>query len=171
MAGLEGTLGGSALVQLRSGDARVSLPASELLALADRRPPAMSACIPRRSAVIVVQRQRTAVFTATVDRISDIRTVTWWLNGILLDPAASTAQIDGVGYKFSQDGMRLTLTTDSATAYEFELRVAVDNKNANRFGTAICVAFDPVCRQVSPVVGHWTDLVGLTQGLPTTVLR
>lgn len=171
MAGLEGTLGGSALVQLRSGNARVSLPASELLALVDRRPPAMSACIPRRSAVIVVGRQRTAVFTATVDRISDIRTVTWWLNGILLDPAAGTAQIDGVGYKFSQAGLRLTLTTDSATAYEFELRVAVENKNANRFGTATCVAFDPVCRQVSPVVGHWTDLVGLTQGLSTTVLR
>jgi hypothetical protein len=170
MATLEGSLG-SSQVQLRSGDARVSLPASELLALADRRPIAMSDAITRRLAVITVQRQRTAVFTAIVDRINGVRSVTWWINGVLLDPSHAEAQIDGVGYKFSQSGLQLTLTTDSKSAYEFELRVAVENPNADRFTTAVCVTFDPVCRRTFPVVGHWKELVGVVKGVPTAVVR
>src|SRR5262249_38617363 len=91
MASMEGALG-SSQVQLRSGDARVSLPASELLELADLRSVAMSDAITRRSAIIAVQRQRTAVFTATVDRINGVRSVTWWINQVLLDPSHDDAQ-------------------------------------------------------------------------------
>jgi hypothetical protein len=170
MATLEGALGASQ-VQLRSGDAQVSLPASELLELADVRPIAMSDAITRRSAIIGVPRQRTAVFTATVDRISGVRSVTWWINSVLLDPSQGQAQIDGVGYKFSQSGLQLTLTTDSKSAYEFELRVAVENPNADRFTTAICVPFDPMCLQTFPVVGHWQELIGVVKGVPTAVIR
>ena len=170
MASLEGALG-SSQVQLRSGDARVSLPASELLALADLRPLAMSDAITRRFATIAVQRLRTAVFTATVDRIDGVRSVTWWINQILLDPSHGDAHIDGVDYKYSQGGLQLTLTTDSTSAYEFELRVAVENKNADRFETAICVPFDPVCRQTYPVVGHWQELIGIVKGVPTEIVR
>lgn len=171
MAALEGTLGGSAQVQLRAGDARVSLAASELLALAERGPFAMSQSVPRKSAIVAVARQRTAVFTATVDSIRNVRDVTWWINEVLLDPAQGEAQIDGVGYKFSQTGLQLTLTTDAKSAYEFELRVAVENENADRFETATCVSFDPVCRRGFPVAGHWKDFVGVTKGLPVSVLR
>jgi hypothetical protein len=170
MATLESALG-SSQVQLRSGDARVSLPASELLALADRRPVTMSDSITRRFAIVAVQRQRTAAFTATVDRINGVRSVTWWISSVLLDPSHGEAQIDGVGYKFSQSGLQLMLTTDSTSAYEFELRVAVENPNADRFETAICVTFDPVCRQAFPVVGHWKELVGVVKGVPTEVVR
>jgi hypothetical protein len=170
MASLEGALG-SSQVQLRSGDARVSLPASELLELADLRPVAMSDAITRKSAIIGVQRQRTAVFTATVDRINGVRSVTWWINQVLLDPSHGDAQIDGVGYKYSQSGLQLTLTTDSKSAYEFELRVAVENPNADRFETAICVPFDPVCKQTFPVVGHSQELIGVVKGVPTEVVR
>jgi len=170
MASLEGALG-SSQVQLRSADARVSLPASELLELADLRPVAMSDAITRKSAIIAVQRQRTAVFTATVDRINGVRSVTWWINQVLLDPSHGDAQIDGVGYKYSQSGLQLTLTTDSKSAYEFELRVAVENPNADRFETAICVPFDPVCKQTFPVVGHWQELIGVVKGVPTEVVR
>jgi hypothetical protein len=171
MAALEGTLGGSAQVQLRAGDARVSLPASELLALADRRPVPLSQTLPLKTAIVAVARQRTAVFTAIVDRISNVRDVTWWINRVLLDPGQGAAQIDGVGYTFSQAGLQLALTTDSKSAYEFELRVAVENENADRFETATCVPFDPVCRRGSPVVGHWKDFVGLVKGLPVSMLR
>jgi hypothetical protein len=171
MAALEGTLGGSAQVQLRAGDARVSLPASELLALADRHPVPLSQTLPRKTAIVAVARQRTAVFTAIVDRISNIRDVTWWVNRVLLDPGQGAAQIDGIGYTFSQAGLQLTLTTDSKSAYEFELRVAVENENADRFETATCVPFDPVCRRGSPVVGHWKDFVGLVKSLPVSMLR
>jgi hypothetical protein len=171
MAALEGTLGGSAQVQLRAGDARVSLPASELLALANRGPVAMSQSVPRKSAIVAVARQRTAVFTATVDSIRNVRDVTWWINRVLLDPTQGEAQIDAVGYKFSQTGLALTLTTDSKSAYEFELRVAVENENADRFETATCVSFDPVCRRAFPVAGHWKDFVGVAKGLPVTVIR
>ncbi len=171
MAALEGTLGGSAQVQLRAGEARVTLPASELLELADPRPVAMSDAIGYKSAVILGARQRTAVFTATVDRIGTVRAVTWWLNGELLETEQNQAHIDGVGYQFSQDGMALTLTTDAKVAYEFELRVAVDNTKADRFETATCVPFDPVCRRTHPVVGHWKEFVGVVKGLPTVVVR
>ena len=171
MAALEGTLGGSAQVQLRVGDARVSLPASELLAVADSGPIAMSDSIGRKFAVRTTARQRTAVFTATVDRIFSVRSVTWWINNVLLEPAQAEAHIDGVGYKFSQAGLSLTLTTDSKSAYEFELRVAVENANADRFGTAICVPFDPVCRREFRVVRHWTEFVGVVKGLPTSAVR
>lgn len=169
MAALEGTLGGSAQVQLRSRDARVSLPASELLVLADRRPIAMSDALPRRLAVILVLRQRTAMFTAVVDHIIDVRSVTWWINRTLLDPAVGAEQIDGVGYTFSQSGLGLTLTTDATTAYEFELRVAVENANADRFITSRCVSFNPICRRTFRVLGHWRELVGVVPGLPTSI--
>ena len=171
MAALEGTLGGSAEVQLRSGDALVSLPASELLAVADVRQLPMSRAISRRFAVIAVARQRSAVFTTVADRISDVSSVTWWLNSTLLDAGQSDATIDGVGYKFSQGGMQLSLTTDSKSAYEFELRVAVENANANRFETSRCIRFDPVCRRRYPVLSDWKDLVGVVKGYPTTLLR
>jgi len=171
MAALEGTLGGMAEVQLRVGDARVSLPASELLALARRGPITMSASIPRKTAIVAVSRQRTAMFTATVDRIFDVRSVTWWINRVLLDPVQGEANIDGVGYKFSQASLQLTLATDSKSAYEFELRLAVENESGDRFETSICVPYDPVCRRESPVAGHWKDFVGLVKGLPVSVLR
>jgi hypothetical protein len=171
MAALEGTLGGSAEVQLRSGDALVSLPASELLAVANIRQLPMSQAVSRRLAVLVVPRQRTAVFTAVADRISDVSSVTWWLNGTLLDDGQSDAIIDGVGYTFSQVGPKLTLTTDSRSAYEFELRAAVENANANRFETSRCILFDPVCRRQYPVLSRWRDFVGAVKGYPTTVLR
>jgi hypothetical protein len=171
MAALEGSLGATAEVQLRVGDARVSLLASELLELARRGPTAMSDSVPRKFAVVGTGRQRTAVFTATVDRISGVGSVTWWINGVLLDPSQGEALIDGVNYKFSQTGLQLTLTTDSRVAYEFELRVAVEDARADRFETATCVSFDPVCRRTYPVVGHWKDFVGLVKGLPVTTLR
>jgi hypothetical protein len=171
MAALEGTLGGTAEVQLRVGDARVSLPASDLLALTDRGPIAMSASIPRKTAIVAVARQRTALFTATIDRIFDVRSVTWRINRVLLDPVQGEANIDGVGYKFSQTGLQLMLSTDSKSAYEFELRVTVENESADRFETSTCVPFDPVCRRESPVARHWKDFVGLVKGLPVSVLR
>jgi hypothetical protein len=171
MAALEGTLGGSAEVQLRSGDAQVSLSASELLAVADERVQPMSQAIARRFAVIAVARQRTAVFTAVADRISDVSSVTWWINGIVLDADQHAASIDGVGYEFSQGGRQLSLTTDSKAVYEFELRAAVENANADRFETSRCIQFDPVCRHQYPVTSHWKDFVGVVKGYPTTVLR
>ena len=171
MAALEGTLGGTAQVQLRVGDARVSLPASELLAIATGRPMAMSNSVPRKFGVVIVERQRTAVFTAIADRIDGVRSVTWWINNVLLDPAQEQAQIDGVGYKFSQNGLQLTLTTDSKSAYEFELRVAVEDANAERWGTAICVPFDPVCRRTYPVLEHWSRFVGVVKGSPVRTVR
>jgi len=121
--------------------------------------------------VLYVERQRTAVFTAVADRISQVRSVTWWINGILLDPAHPEATIDGVGYKYSHAGVRLTLTTDSKAAYEFELRTAVENANADRFQTSRCVRFDPRCLRQYPVVTHWTELIGVVKGYPTAVPR
>ena len=171
MAALEGAIGATAQVQLRVGDARVSLPASELLEIATGRPMAMSSSVPRKFAVVTVERQRTAVFTAIADRIDGVRSVTWWINNVLLDPAQGEAQIDGVGYKFSQNGLQLTLTTDSKTAYEFELRVAVEDANAERWGTAICVPFDPVCRRTFPVLEPWTRFVGMVKGSPVLTVR
>lgn len=168
MAELEGTLGGTAQVRVRSGAAQVSLPASELLEVADRRPIAMSDAIGHRLAVITVPRQRTTAFIATVDHITGIRSVTWWVNRTLLDPAVGAEHIDGVGYEFSQSGLVLTLTTDATSAYEFELRVAVENNNGDRFTTSRCVSFNPVCPRTFPVVGHWRELIGLVPGQPTT---
>lgn len=171
MAALEGTLGGSAEVQLRSGDALVSLSASELLAVADARQLPMSQAIARKVAVLGVPRQRTALFTAVADRISDVDSVTWWINGTLLDTGQSAATIDGVGYKFSRAGMRLNLTTDSPSAYEFELRAAVENANADRFETSRCIHFDPICRRQYPVLSRWKDFIGVVKGYPTAMLR
>ena len=170
MTTLEDTLGGTSDVQLRSGDAVVNLRASELLAVANTALPAMSLSIPRTFAVLTVPRQRTTVFTAIADRISEVRTVTWWINGILLDPAATHTGIDGVNYDYSQQGSHLTLTTDSKVAYEFELRVAVENANADRYQTSRCVPFDPVCPRQYPVLTSWREQIGVVKGYPTTVL-
>ena len=81
-------------------------------------------------------------------------------------PRRSRHRSTGCGYKFSQNGLQLTLTTDSKSAYEFELRVAVEDANAERWGTAFACCSIRCAGAHILRLEHWSRFVGVVKGSP-----
>jgi hypothetical protein len=158
---LEEKLGASAKLRLRSGGAEVAVSAAQVLEAARGGQLSLTESIGRWVGTLQVPRLPVGAFEALADGLDGWRSVTWWVNDVLLDPQASSKEIDGVVYEYAQSGRRLRLEPRASADYEFELRVAVEDRNGKRFTTSTCVHYTGECAREVRAVPHWTRFKGL----------